>query len=235
MSEILIKLRIKEMLQGKIKKYLLFGFVEIFLVVAGILIALSINNWNNKRTQRNDELKIYQSISRRIQEDKLVILDDIEYNNTYLEQMRFADRIISENDRFRMDTLIHIIPNLFRYSDSDKSSNIYQNLVNSGELKILENSEITSGLQELEQTYIYMTRIENIHRQLILDIIGRDIIKNMDLTAVTASQPEVFYSFQFHNLIFLAIRIMEEKDDIYQNALLQIDDITALIEKDIIK
>ena len=80
-----------------------------------------------------------------------------------------------------------------------------------------------------------MTRIENIHRQLILDIIGRDIIKNMDLTAVTASQPEVFYSFQFHNLIFLAIRIMEEKDDIYQNALLQIDDITALIEKDIIK
>ena len=235
MSEIFMKLRIKEMMQGKIKKYLLFGFVEIFLVVAGILIALSINNWNNRRTQRNDELKIYQSISRRIQEDNLVILDDVEYNNIYLEQMRFADRIISEDDRTRLDTLLHIIPNLFRYSDSDKSSNIYQNLVNSGELKILANSEITSGLQELEQTYIYMTRMENIHRQLILDIIGRDIIKNMDLTAVTASQPEVFYSFQFHNLIFLAIRIMEEKNDIYQNALLQIDAINALIKKDITK
>jgi len=235
MSEIFMKLRIKQMLQGKIKKYLLFGFVEIFLVVAGILIALSINNWNNRRTQRNDELKIYQSISRRIQEDKLVILDDIGYNYTYLDQMRFADRIISENDRAEMDTLIHIIPNLFRYSDSDKSSDIYQNLVNSGELKILANSEITSGLQELEQTYIYMTRMENIHRQLIMDIIGRDIIKNMDLTTVTASQPEVFYSFQFHNLIFLTIRIMEEKDDIYQNALLQIDEISALIEKDITK
>jgi hypothetical protein len=235
MSEIFMKLRIKEMLQGKMKKYLLFGFVEIFLVVAGILIALSINNWNNRRTQRNDELKIYQSISRRIQEDKLVILEDIGYNNTYLEQMRFADRIISENDRTKIDTLLHIIPNLFRYSDSDQSSNIYQNLVASGELKILENSEITTELQELEGTYIYMTRMENMHRQLILDVIGRDIIMNMDLTTVTASQPEVFYSFQFHNLIFLTIRIMEEKDDIYQYALLQINDIAALIKKDISK
>jgi len=235
MSEIFMKLRIKAMLQGKIKKYLLFGFVEIFLVVAGILIALSINNWNNRRTQRNDELKIYQSISRRIQEDKLVILDDVGYNNTYLEQMRFADRIITEDDRTGMDTLLQIIPNLFRYSDTDKSSNIYQNLVNSGELKILEDTEITTGLQELEQTYIYMARMESIHRQFILDIVSRDIIKNMDLTTVTAAQPEVFYTFQFHNLIFLTIRIMEEKNDIYQNALLQIDDITASIEKDISK
>lgn len=37
MSEIFLKLRIKEMLEGKMKGYLIFGIVEILLVLAGIL------------------------------------------------------------------------------------------------------------------------------------------------------------------------------------------------------
>ena len=153
MSEIFLKLRIKEMLGGKMKRYLVFGIVEIFLVVAGILIALSVNNWTTKKSQRNDELKIYETILSRIQEDRHVIQGTIEYNNIYLDQFQFADRIISANNRSGVDTLLGIIPSLFRYSDFDKSSNIYQNLLNSGELKILENNEITSRLQVLEETY----------------------------------------------------------------------------------
>ena len=33
---------------------------EIFLVVVGILIALSVNSRATKKSQRNDELKIYE-------------------------------------------------------------------------------------------------------------------------------------------------------------------------------
>lgn len=223
------------MLEGKMRRYLTFGLVEVLLIVAGILIALSIDNWNSKKAQRKDELKIYQTISDRIQEDKNVIQNDIDYNNTYLVQFRIADRIISENDRSGLDTLLQIVPNLFKYSNSDKSSNIFQNLLNSGELKILENAEITSGLQELEGTYIYMSRMENIHFQIILGIISRDIIENMDLSTSKISSPEVFYSFQFHNLIVLIMDIMAEKNDVYQLAIRQIDNITGLIEKEVEK
>ena len=232
MSEIFLKLRIKEMLGGKMKRYLIFGIVEIFLVVAGILIALSVNNWSNKKSQRNDELKIYETILSRIQDDRRVVQGDIEFNNTYLAQFQFADQIISANNRFQLDTLLQIVPHLFRYSDFDKSSDIYQNLVNSGELKILENTEIKSGLQILEETYIYMNRMENIHLQLILDVIGREIINTMDLSTSQAANPEALYSFQFHNMFFVTIGIMEEKDEVYQGALRQIDNISGLIEEE---
>ena len=80
MSEIFLKLRIKEMLKGKMKRYLIFGFVEIFLVVAGILIALSINNWDIKKSQRSDELNIYKNIQNRISEDREDLEAVIEYN-----------------------------------------------------------------------------------------------------------------------------------------------------------
>lgn len=230
MSEIFLKLRIKEMLRGKMKRYLIFGIVEIFLVVAGILIALSVNNWTTKKSLRNDELKIYKTILDRVQQDKRVVQSDLEYNNTYLAQFLFAHQIISANNRSQLDTLLQIVPNLFRYSAFDKSSNVYQNLVNSGELKILENTEITSGLQRLEETYIYMNRMEEIHLQIILDHFSKEIMNAMDLSLGKIEHPELLYTSQFHNMFFIIIGVMEEKNEIYQEALQQIDKISTLIE-----
>jgi hypothetical protein len=232
MSEIFLKLRIKEMLQGKMKRYLIFGVVEIFLVVAGILIALSVNNWATKKSQRNDEVKIYETILNRIQEDKHVIQSSIEYNKLYMDQFIFADRIIAANNRSELDTLVQIVSNLFRYSDTDKSSNIYQNLVNSGELIILENKEITSMLQNLEETYFYMNRMENLHQQAILDHFSQEIMNNIDLSINKAVHPEVLYSYLFRNMFYSAMELMDEKNLVYQRALRQIDSIVGMIEEE---
>ncbi len=41
--------------ENKFSKYLIYAFGEIFLVVIGILIALSINNWNENEKSRDRE------------------------------------------------------------------------------------------------------------------------------------------------------------------------------------
>ena len=235
MSEIFVKLRIKELLKGNMKRYLLFGFVEIFLVVAGILIALAINNWNIRKTERNDEVHIYTALKERIQEDKRVILDDADYNNTYLVQFRYADRIIADNNRAFMDTLAQIIPNMFKYSDFDRSNAIYQNLVNSGELKILKNSEITYRLQILEESYMYINRMENIHLDFILEVVSKDLLDNVDFSTGDPAYPEVIFNFRFHNRVVLLISIMEEKNEVYQYTIQQIDQLTEIIDQELAK
>ena len=40
--------------QGHLKKYFIYAIGEIILVVAGILIALQINNWNEQRKSRTE-------------------------------------------------------------------------------------------------------------------------------------------------------------------------------------
>ena len=233
MSEIFVKLRLKELLKGNMKRYLLFGFVEIFLVVAGILIALAINNWNIRKTARNDEVHIYKALKERIQEDKRVVLDDADYNHTYLVQFQYADSIISDNNRALVDTLAQIIPNMFKYSDFDKSNSIYQNLVNSGELKILNNSEITYWLQILEESYMYINRMENIHLDLILEVVSKDVLDSIDFSGREPPDPEVLFNFRFHNRFIMLISVMEEKNDVYQNTIRQIDYLTEIIDKEI--
>ena len=176
MSDIFRKLRIKLIQEGEIRRYLIFGIAEIFLLVAGILIALSISNWDSKKSKRSDELKIYENISNMINEDQEELDGTRRYNDDYLRQFQFADQIIRENDRSKLDTLAVMAINLSKYSDHNRSSNVYQNLLNSGDLKLLKNTEIINTLQDLEHTYIYLNRIENIHLQFIMDIVIPDLL-----------------------------------------------------------
>ena len=68
--------------EGKTGKYLKYAIGEIVLVVIGILIALSINNWNeNKKTQDQLSLILYNLI-----ED---LNDDLEYLNDEVELHEF--------------------------------------------------------------------------------------------------------------------------------------------------
>jgi hypothetical protein len=233
MSEIFLKLRIKEMLEGKMKRYLIFGIVEVFLVVTGILIALSINNWDNKNSQRTDELKIYENINNRIKEDKKELQGTIDYNKRLYMQYQFANQIIDKKDRSKLDTLIQIAPELFNYSDYNRSSNVYQNLINSGELKLLSNTTIKTMLQDLEEAYIYLNRLETIHQQFILEVLGPLILNNIHFSSSTAEKPDELYTFQFQNLILVSISLMEEKDDIYKRAQGEIDAISLLIEEEL--
>jgi len=55
--------------ESKFSKYLLYAIGEIVLVVIGILIALSINNWNEQRKANKNEIVIFNSFLTSIDGD----------------------------------------------------------------------------------------------------------------------------------------------------------------------
>lgn len=57
----------QEMLtENKFTKYLLYAIGEIVLVVIGILIALSINNWNENKKTKAKEVNVLEEIKRSL-------------------------------------------------------------------------------------------------------------------------------------------------------------------------
>ena len=212
---------------------MLYAVGEILLVVIGILIALSINNWNNEKELRKYEKQIYKNLQKKIKEDKSDIQGNVNYNNDHMAQFQLANEIIETNDRSNIDTLKVILFNLFNYSNVDASENIYQNLVNSGELKLLKNDEIIGGLQELEEQYMYANRMEANHWEVIMRFVGPGLIDNIHISDMTVERPDELYSFQFQNLLFAMMEIMAEKDAVYQNCINQIDEISGHIETEL--
>ena len=218
---------------GQGKKYFLYAIGEIFLVVVGILIALSINNWNKEKELRKAERKVYQNILSKINNDKNDIESNVIYNDDRMVQFHHADAIIESNDRKQIDTLKVILRKLYEYSDVDVSNNIYQNLVNSGELKLLKNDSIILQLQELEEHYIYINRIETIHWQVILRYVGPGLIDNLHFKDLKVEKPDALYTFDFQNLLFAMTNIMSEKNDVYHFTIDQIDFVSELIKQEL--
>jgi len=64
------KFRQRLLTENKFGKYLLYAIGEIILVVIGILIALSINNWNENRLRTNKETTILANIHKEFKENK---------------------------------------------------------------------------------------------------------------------------------------------------------------------
>ena len=72
------KIRYDLIEKNKTGKYLKYAIGEIVLVVIGILIALSINNWNENRLKSNKEKIVLSNIHKEFNENK-VQLDTVLY------------------------------------------------------------------------------------------------------------------------------------------------------------
>jgi hypothetical protein len=140
--------------EGKTKNYFKYAFGEIILVVMGILIALYINNYNSELIEKKAAISSYKNIKRQIIDDKDAIHDRNEQNKKLYEKHLYASDIIEQNDRKKIDILGQIALELTVYSDFDRSSTIYQNLLNSGESKLLKNRGILNQIQKLEDIYL---------------------------------------------------------------------------------
>ena len=73
-------------------RYLLYAIGEIFLVVVGILMALQINNWNEKRKLQNELDSILRTISYDLATDTLAASQIINY---YEEHHKNSLKIIN--------------------------------------------------------------------------------------------------------------------------------------------
>ncbi|OZV70101.1 DUF6090 family protein [Winogradskyella aurantia] len=67
--------------KNKTGKYLKYAIGEIVLVVIGILIALSINNWNENQKNKSKELKILKELKSELISNKYRLYDKAEFFN----------------------------------------------------------------------------------------------------------------------------------------------------------
>ena len=219
--------------EGKTSNYLKYAIGEIVLVVVGILIALQINNWNQDRIEKIAENKFYENLKGELTEDKIELYGTIKYNVDDIEKLKYGIQIIEINDRKSIDTLGHISMTLFRYSDAYLPNNLYNTILNSGEIKLVNNTKIIKGIRKLEETYLHINKMEDIHREVVLNKGYVLLTKNLKFTNRKIQHRDGLFAFEFQNLLHVYVRIMNEKDEIYNRALNEIKVINELIDEEL--
>ena len=227
------KIRKSLIKEGNLKRYLIYAVGEILLVMIGISLAFQVSNWDDNRIKKNAESKYYESTRTQIADDSHIILEQIHFNNRYLAEFKYINEIIANNDRSKMDTLGRLVRNLTQYSDFDKQGNIYETMVNSGQINLLQNDKIVNGIRELEEMYIYINRMESIHYDAMMNYTGPVIASVLKYSTLEIKKPDDVFTYEFQNLVISLIQIMEEKDRTYNQARNKIEHILKLIDEEL--
>lgn len=233
MVPLLKKLKRSLLSEKRFKKYFVYAIGEIILLVVGILIALQINNYNHSKILEKEAVVAYQNVQQQVSDDRQALIKAKDYNSYYAKSYKYGNSIISKKEYAKIDSLALITMTLSRYSDFHTGSNIYETLVNSGDLKLMKNKEITSTIQKLETTYIFINNLENIHWELIINELSPELKGVINYATVETVRPEKLYSVELQNIYIEIIELTKIKDIIYTQALNEIERINELIDNEI--
>ena len=166
------KIRKKMADDNKPMKYMRYAIGEIILVVIGILIALSINNWNEERKWNDLEKDILIEFKQNLLDD----VNDMEINLSFHERAISSSQFIShviENNLPYHDSLDIHFTNVYIIPLFLPTTTAFQNLNKTG-TKLIKNDSLRHEIIGLyERKYIYLKNwIDGERGRLLEDFSG---------------------------------------------------------------
>lgn len=216
------KIRQKLLSENKFKSYLLYALGEIFLVVVGILIALSINNWNGKQKKKVAEQVLLKALLQEF-EDNLEILDNTVQLNTRIFEtcIKIGEITGPEVPKLDEKQISEYFLGAFKYESNYIPNNgILTEANNSGKLSLIRDPELRSAISAwvsqsefVARQEAYVLELRDHTHQFFLDY-GNfrrhlDVIEDALLDVKPSKFPNNDFSFiknqQFESYMYLFI------------------------------
>lgn len=132
--------------KNKTEKYLKYAIGEIILVVIGILIALSINNWNQNRKIIAQEQFILKRLKADIITDVNSILIQMEYINRSNKELTFIIDVILGNTDTDLQNFRKNLRALLAVNFFNQNKTTFNNIVSSGQIEFIQNKMLTDSI-----------------------------------------------------------------------------------------
>jgi hypothetical protein len=154
------KIRYDLMEKSKTGKYFKYAIGEIVLVVIGILIALSINNWNEERKANTDEQNALLNLKKDFEYNKISIDSLIKSTKSSIEGnlkiLEFTGTKEKPDTEIYFDSLLNYISVTEQYFPRN---GFLDDLINSGKLSIFKNENLRNKLS------LWKPTLDNVYKQ----------------------------------------------------------------------
>lgn len=177
------------LMENKTGKYLKYALGEIVLVVIGILIALSINNWNETRKDQQELRNILQNIATDMRVDALNLKDNLEYAK---EENKRIKTFLNNKDYsgFTRDSLQKSLQ-VYSYNSIWRTSG-FDNLKNSGITQYGEYEKVVKRIKDYYDQWIPMIKS-------LEDDFEQSVIKSDDYWRFEEKSYELIYEAGLHS------------------------------------
>jgi hypothetical protein len=223
------KIRYDLMEKNKTGKYFKYAIGEIILVVIGILIALQINNWNEKQKNAKLVSTYKKNLIVNLTQDSLNISNALMNINNELETIEeFENRVSKSSKPF--DTILKIARYEYNFLISvnyDYEDNTYKILNSTGHLGLF-NQDITQELNKLynlQEKALFATIITGENHMNSLNYYSKKYpfsFKNNLIRNGTIASKEVWDNISLPNHATEFNALIISKSDSYRLSLLQL-------------
>lgn len=131
--------------------YVKYAIGEILLVVIGILIALSINNWSERNKLKIEEQKLIGALIKEIESNVENIEISLKTNQRLVESSHAFLKQASSNHEFNYN--VSKIPELFAYASNKIENSILNEILGTDSRALISNQEYINQLRELKRSY----------------------------------------------------------------------------------
>lgn len=139
------KIRQLLLTENRFSKYLLYAVGEILLVVFGILIALQVNNWNERIKDRDFELQALKNLKEELERNSKEFNRVHEMHKSRFPGIsRYLDRVLS--DSYENGETTVIAPDYPGRNTVNISNSVLNSLIVSGEIKKISNDSLKEML-----------------------------------------------------------------------------------------
>jgi len=159
------KIRQNLLAQNRFTRYLLYALGEIALVMIGILLALQVNNWNNRQKQAAHEQKVLKELLLNLRMDSL---DHAGNRDWSLDVGASAGFIVDGlEDRVSwQDSMSHHYGQLLLHGVATLNTSAYDNLQSIG-FDLISNDSIRIALTSLYS--LDLTRLLKLEKEMLSD------------------------------------------------------------------
>ena len=210
-------------------KYMRYAIGEIVLVVIGILIALSINNWNGNRKLRKDELNLLGEVKSNLE----TTLENFRLDTLYnYNTIKFYEKInhYVEADLAYNNELDSAFASITLWSSPFAISIAYKTIQNKG-LDILKNKTLKNNIVTLYDVEITSLKIDidqsewNLNHNVINPFFSKNIRRLNDIS-LNSARPNDFealkHNDEFLNILSMLIRQRKRGLEYYKATMITI-------------
>ncbi|HSM64581.1 MAG TPA: DUF6090 family protein [Gillisia sp.] len=137
------KIRQNSLSEGKSGKYFKYAIGEIILVVIGILIALSINSWNENRINQQNEKLILMALHKEFISNKIQLDTVLFINRRSLQSVKYVrSKLPIDIQTTNLDSLAYHLFTLGYTYTFNPSKGVTNALINSSTFNLISNNEL---------------------------------------------------------------------------------------------
>jgi hypothetical protein len=144
-------------MNNKFTTYLLYAIGEIILVVVGILIAISIDDWNESKNERAQEQIILRQLKVEYQKNLEQLEQKMVMRNEMLEAATRLLQFKDEPPSAKKDSLLLCMSSLMRDPTFDPIQN---DLIASGNLRLIRNDTLRQMLANWTSDILQVQEVE---------------------------------------------------------------------------